>query len=104
VVESLPRNSGRDRVPVFINRQKVPRAVEPVPRPGDITKHTVLNVFGDLVDGYFILDRLKVISRISIVIVKVDQSVFALRRSYASAVLGVLILSVCPSVTRVLCD
>jgi len=30
--------------------------------------------------------------------------VFAARRSYASAVLGVLILSVCPSVTRVLCD
>ena len=63
VVESLPRNSGRDRVPVFIYRQKVPRAVEPLPRPGDVTKHTVLNVFGDLVDGYFILDRLKVGSR-----------------------------------------
>ena len=33
--------------------------------------------------------------------------VFAARRSYASAVLGVVILSVCPSVrlsTRVLCD
>jgi len=60
VVESLPRNSGRDRVPAFINRQKVPRAVEPVPRPGDVTKHTVLNVFGDLIDGYYILDRLKV--------------------------------------------
>ena len=60
VVESLPRNSGRDRVPTFINRQKVPRAVEPVPRPGDVTKHTVLNVFGDLSDGYYILDRLKV--------------------------------------------
>jgi len=26
------------------------------------------------------------------------------RRSYASAVLGVVILSICPSVTRVLCD
>jgi len=62
VIESLPRNSGRDRVPVFIYRQKVPRAVEPVPRPGDIAKQTVLNVFGDLIDGYFILDRLKVIS------------------------------------------
>jgi len=60
VVEALPRNSGRDRVPVFIYRQKVPRAVEPLPRPGDIAKHTVLNVFGDLLDGYYILDRLKV--------------------------------------------
>ena len=47
-------------MPAFINRKKVPRAVEPVPRPGDVTKHTVLNVFGDLIDGYFILDRLKV--------------------------------------------
>jgi len=63
VVESLPRNSGRDRVPVFIFRQKVPRAVEPVPRPGDVGKQTVLNVFGDIVDGYFILDRLKVTSQ-----------------------------------------
>jgi len=36
------------------------------------------------------------------------QIVFTARRSYASAVLGVVILSVgpsvCPSVTRVLCD
>jgi len=30
--------------------------------------------------------------------------IFTARRSYASAVLGVVILSVCPSVTRVLCD
>jgi len=29
--------------------------------------------------------------------------VFTARRSYASTVLGVVILSVCPSVTRVLC-
>jgi len=60
VVESLPRNSGRDRVPNFISRQKVPRAVEPVPRPGDVAKRTLLNVFGELNDGYYILDRLKV--------------------------------------------
>jgi len=31
-------------------------------------------------------------------------SIFTSRRSYASAVLGVVILSVFPSVTRVLCD
>jgi len=30
--------------------------------------------------------------------------VFAARRSYASAISGVVILSVCPSVTRVLCN
>jgi len=35
---------------------------------------------------------------------RVEEMVFTARRSYASAVLGVLILSVCPSVTRVLCD
>ena len=32
------------------------------------------------------------------------MAVFTARGSYASAVLGVVILSVCPSVTRVLCD
>ena len=35
---------------------------------------------------------------------RVEEMVFAARRSYASTVLGVVILSVCPSVTRVLCD
>jgi len=35
---------------------------------------------------------------------RVEEMVFAARLSYASAVLGVVILSVCPSVTRVLCD
>ena len=39
---------------------------------------------------------------------RVEEMVFTAQRSYASAVLGVVILSVCPSVclsvTRVLCD
>jgi len=35
---------------------------------------------------------------------RVEEMVFDARRSYANAVLGVLILSVCPSVTSVLCD
>ena len=35
---------------------------------------------------------------------RVEEMGFAARRCYASGVLGVLILSVCPSVTRVLCD
>jgi len=35
---------------------------------------------------------------------QVEEMVFATRHNYASAVLGVVILSVCPSVTRVLCD
>jgi len=33
-----------------------------------------------------------------------EMTIFTARRSYASAVLGVVILSICPSVTRVLCD
>jgi len=33
-----------------------------------------------------------------------NDVVFTARRSYVSAVLGVVIMSVCPSVTRVLCD
>jgi len=35
---------------------------------------------------------------------RVQEVVFTARRSYAGSVLGVVILSVCPSVTRVLCD
>jgi len=35
---------------------------------------------------------------------RVEEMVFVARRSYASAVLGVVILSVCLSVTRVLFD
>jgi len=35
---------------------------------------------------------------------RVEEMVFTARRSYASVVLGVVILSVCPSVRRVLCD
>ena len=35
---------------------------------------------------------------------RVEEMVFTARRSYASAVFGVVILSVRPSVTRVLCE
>jgi len=35
---------------------------------------------------------------------RAEEMVFTARRSYASAVLGLLVLSICPSVTRVLCD
>jgi len=35
---------------------------------------------------------------------RLKEVAFTARRSYASAVLGVVILPVCPSVTRVLCD
>jgi len=35
---------------------------------------------------------------------RAEEMAFTARRSYTSAVLGVVILSACPSVTRVLCD
>jgi len=37
-------------------------------------------------------------------LVRAEEMAFIARRSYASAVLGVVILSVCPSVTRLLSD
>jgi len=37
-------------------------------------------------------------------VLAVWSCIFTARRSYASAVLGVIILSVCPSVTRMLCN
>jgi len=39
-----------------------------------------------------------------IILLDTRELIFTARRSNASAVLGVIILSVCPSVTRVLCD
>lgn len=55
------RNSGRDAVPMFIRRTKLPKVVEPLPGLGVVTPHTLLNVFGS--DGwncYFINDPLNV--------------------------------------------
>jgi hypothetical protein len=58
--EIRAKNSGRDDIPTLINRQKVPKIIEPLPQPGEVAKRTVLNVFGNTIDGYYILDRLRV--------------------------------------------
>ncbi|XP_015218867.1 EF-hand domain-containing family member C2 isoform X1 [Lepisosteus oculatus] len=54
-------NSGRDAVPKFLHRRKLPkRAPPPTRQPGEITDRTVLNVFGPMGHGgRYILDNLK---------------------------------------------
>ncbi|XP_076857478.1 EF-hand domain-containing family member C2 [Brachyhypopomus gauderio] len=54
-------NSGRDAVPKFLNRGKLPKHAPVQKRqPGEITNHTVLNVFGPTGQGgRYILDSLK---------------------------------------------
>jgi Ca2+-binding EF-hand superfamily protein len=60
VREVFPANSGRDAVPTFLRRGRLPKAVEPLRRPGEIADRTVLNVFGPMGrGGRFILDSLK---------------------------------------------
>ena len=61
VVEILPQNSGRDAVPMFLHRGQLPKTVEPLRKPGEVTDRTVLNVFGPMGHGgRYILDNLKV--------------------------------------------
>ncbi|KAK2527105.1 Efhc2 [Columba guinea] len=60
--EILPVNSGRDAVPLFLRRDKLPKyAPTGLYQPGTITNHTVLNVLGNLVGnkGRYILDNRK---------------------------------------------
>ncbi|XP_048826270.1 EF-hand domain-containing family member C2 isoform X2 [Brienomyrus brachyistius] len=53
-------NSGRDTVPKFLKRSKLPKAPTPKLQPGEVTNRTVLNVFGPVGQGgRFILDSLK---------------------------------------------
>ncbi|NP_001296746.1 EF-hand domain-containing family member C2 [Danio rerio] len=59
--EVVPPNSGRDTVPKFLHRGKLPKHA-PIPKrqPGEITDRTVLNVFGPVGQGgRYILDSLK---------------------------------------------
>uniref|UniRef100_A0A4W4EVS1 EF-hand domain-containing family member C2 n=1 Tax=Electrophorus electricus TaxID=8005 RepID=A0A4W4EVS1_ELEEL len=59
--EVIYPNSGRDAVPKFLKRGKLPKH-SPIPKrqPGEITNHTVLNVFGPMGQGgRYILDSLK---------------------------------------------
>ena len=60
IVELLPPNSGRDKVPTFLKRCKLPKDVPNLPKPGEIADRTVLNVFGPMGRGSrYILDPLK---------------------------------------------
>ncbi|XP_072195203.1 EF-hand domain-containing family member C2 [Excalfactoria chinensis] len=62
IKEVVPVNSGRDAVPLFLRRDKLPKyAPTGLYQPGTITRSTVLNVFGNLVGnkGRYILDNRK---------------------------------------------
>ncbi|KAM9319344.1 EF-hand domain-containing family member C2 [Gastrophryne carolinensis] len=61
IIEVIPPNSGRDAVPVFLHRGKLPKlAPTRMYNPGEITARTVLNVFGPMGHGgRYILDNLK---------------------------------------------
>ena len=59
--EIIPANAGRDAVPMFLRRAKIPKNVVPLYQPGEKTDRTVLNVFGPMGHGgRYILDSLKV--------------------------------------------
>ncbi|XP_009861426.2 EFHC2 protein [Ciona intestinalis] len=59
--EVIPPNSGRDAVPVFLKRARLPKSAPlPLRQPGEKTDRTVLNVFGPMGHGgRYILDSLK---------------------------------------------
>ncbi|KAJ8350395.1 hypothetical protein SKAU_G00255250 [Synaphobranchus kaupii] len=60
--EVFSRNSGRDVVPKFLNRSKLPKRAPVASRqPGQVTDRTVLNVFGPTGNkGRYLLDNLKI--------------------------------------------
>ena len=61
ILEKIPPNSGRDAVPMFLRRSRLPKDPVPLRQPGVGTKRTVLNVFGPMGHGgRYILDSLKV--------------------------------------------
>jgi len=58
--EMIPPNAGRDAVPVFLKRGKLPKDPGSLQQPGVATDRTVLNVFGPTgAGGRHILDSLK---------------------------------------------
>lgn len=61
ILEVIPKNAGRDAVPVFLHRGKLPKyGPLPLPKPGEITARTVLNTFGPMGHGsHYIIDNLK---------------------------------------------
>ena len=60
VLEVFAPNSGRDSSSTFLSRQKLPKEVLNMGKPGDKPTRTVLNVIGHFFDGgRYILDNLK---------------------------------------------
>ncbi|XP_073255064.1 EF-hand domain-containing family member C2-like [Porites lutea] len=60
ICERIPNNSGRDAVPMFLRRARLPKEPAALRQPGEITGRTVLNVFGPMGHGgRWILDSLK---------------------------------------------
>ncbi|XP_076099003.1 EF-hand domain-containing family member C2-like isoform X1 [Mytilus galloprovincialis] len=58
--EVISPNSGRDAAPMFLKRGKLPKNIETLRQPGEVTDRTVLNVFGPTGHGgRYILDSLK---------------------------------------------
>ncbi|ESO04736.1 hypothetical protein HELRODRAFT_78915 [Helobdella robusta] len=47
LIEVLPQNSGRDKIPWFLKRSKVPKKPETMRNVGATAKHSVLNVLGE---------------------------------------------------------
>ncbi|KAJ8253045.1 hypothetical protein GJAV_G00208520 [Gymnothorax javanicus] len=60
--EVFSHNSGRDVIPKFLNRSRLPKhAPLPTPLPGAVTNRTILNVFGPTGNkGRFLLDNTKI--------------------------------------------
>ncbi|XP_069492602.1 EF-hand domain-containing family member C2 [Ambystoma mexicanum] len=61
ILEVIPKNAGRDAVPVFLHRGKLPKyGPLKLHRPGEIAARTVLNVFGPMGHGgRYLIDNLK---------------------------------------------
>lgn len=60
IVEILLPNCGRDSSSTFLSRQKLPKEIMNMGKPGDKPHRTVLNVIGNFFDGgRYILDNLK---------------------------------------------
>ena len=61
LLEDVPLNSGREALPLFLNRCRLSKGTIALPQPGVLTKRTVLNVFGPMGHGGRVtLDSLRV--------------------------------------------
>ncbi|KAH9279125.1 EF-hand domain-containing family member C2 [Echinococcus granulosus] len=58
--ERISANSGRESVPYFLRRQKLPKGVPPLPLPGTVSNLTTLNTLGTVQTGSrHMLDSIK---------------------------------------------